>query len=161
VFSNSLPLIRTIVTILGVVGILAVVVPGPVEAGAVVADLWNWHEIQDITAHDIEHTRQLEVEDETIQKRIDIKEALINDLIAGRATLADVCSEFHRLNEAREVYMYTLRRSYPDASDTEIIARNVINFTTDRIADPARRATMLAQLEREMVQMQTNKTPAR
>jgi hypothetical protein len=161
VFSRSLLQARTIAITLAVAGLVAVMLPGPADARSVVADLWNWHEIQDTTAHEVEHTRQLDAEDETIQKRIEIKEALIADLIAGRATLAEVTDEFLHLNESREIYMIALRKSYPCTSDEEIIAHNVIAYTTDRTADSTQRATILARLECELVQMQTSRSHAR
>ena len=155
-FKSALPPVRTIVATLAVLCVAAVLIPGPVGARSVVDDLWNWREIQDTTAHEVEHTRRLEIEDEEIQKRIDIKEVLIADLIAGRTTLAEVTSEFLRLNQGREVYMITLRRSHPDVSDEEMTARNVIDFTAERIPDPSLRATILANLERDLVEFRAS-----
>jgi hypothetical protein len=92
--------------------------------------------------------------DDTILRRIRIKEELVADLVAGRATLADVSAQFLELNADEPVYLDVLRATVPGDSDAERAARNVVEYAVPR-ADPAARPELRRRLEAELLGMQS------
>jgi hypothetical protein len=127
---------RTAATLLifltaGVVLILAV--PGPTRPG------------KEATALPAEPDQALAA----ILARIAVKQALIDHLIAGRATLADVSARFLELNRPRPAYMAGIRRNHPGQSDEESQARNVIACALVQIESPAEQSRLQSRLEAE------------
>lgn len=84
-----------------------------------------------------------------VRSRIAYKESLIGELIAGRATLAQVSDEFLRLNEDEPAAMVVLRARYPGSGDEERSANNVISFVLQRRLAAAEEARVLERLARE------------
>jgi hypothetical protein len=103
------------------------------EAGL---DVWNQpargREAKEVAAT----TRRLERELDMIRHRIEIKERLVAALIEGRATLAEVAAQFLALDQDQEAWMLMLRAKFPGGTDEEKIARNVIQYTLAKLADP-------------------------
>lgn len=133
----------------GVVGVLAV---HPTWAKSIGADVWNVAALKDeLRATQLDNAR-LECEDEQVRYRIALKESLIKDLIAERATLADVSGQFATLDATRPAYMDVLRKAYPGGTDQEVVARNVIAYTLARVA-PGDRATVSSRLEADLRKM--------
>lgn len=91
--------------------------------------------------------------DDAILRRIRIKEELVAELVAGRATLADVAARFLELNADEPVYVDVLRATVPGDSDAERAARNVIEYAVPR-ADPAARSELRRRLEAELARLQ-------
>lgn len=81
-------------------------------------------------------------------QRIDYKESLMNDLIAGKTSLAAVADEFLRMNRDLPITMTLLVVQYPDCSDEEVSARNVMEFVRMRI-DAETGEAVLARLKAE------------
>jgi hypothetical protein len=92
----------------------------------------------------------LDARGQELAARIAYKEALIDTLIDGRATLAQVSDEFLRINEDNRAIMFTIRHRYPDASgDEERSANNVISFVRVRTLPAEEKARVLGRLGRE------------
>jgi hypothetical protein len=85
---------------------------------------------------------------ETVTVRMQQKEQLIAELVAGRRRLTDVAAEFLRLNRAEPECLTAIRGYFPDGSDEEVAARNVIEYVGPRVAAGDRPA-VLARLDRE------------
>jgi hypothetical protein len=93
--------------------------------------------------------------DETIQdlrRRIELKDRLVAELLAGRATLADVTAQFLAMNQGHPEHMAVVRSYYAGATDTERTARNVMNYSEPELAHyrPIRRIVVLARLELQL-----------
>jgi hypothetical protein len=133
----------------GAVVVAAGLAPG--WAAAVGLDVWNVPALREEARAETERSEVLAAEDEDIRRRIEVKEALVADLIAGRAALAGVAARFLDLNEDRPEYMAAVRANYPGDTDLERTARNVIEYTAGRLAGepPARRAEVAERLESE------------
>jgi hypothetical protein len=92
----------------------------------------------------------LDARGQELAGRIAYKEALIDTLIDGRATLAQVSDEFLRINEEDRAIMFSIRNRYPEASgDEERSANNVISFVRVRSLPAEVKSRVLDRLERE------------
>jgi hypothetical protein len=124
------------------------------------ADIWNLDHVRADLAAETRHSRHLTDRDETVLRRIAIKEDLIAVLIAGRTDLADVAARFLDLNGHEAMYLNVLRSTTPGDSDLERAARNVIDYAVPRAADPAARTALRHRLEAELARMQDADHPA-
>jgi hypothetical protein len=71
---------------------------------------------------------ELERQDETVMRRIAVKEAIVADLIAERVSLVEAAAQFRALNAGRRDYLTVIRSTYPGRTDDERICHNVIAF---------------------------------
>jgi hypothetical protein len=92
--------------------------------------------------------RDLAARLQTTKLRIEYKTHLIDRLVAGDATLAEVTDEFLRLNRGTPA-MGVIRLYCPGSGDEERTARNVVGFVECRELPADRRAEVMARLGRE------------
>jgi hypothetical protein len=140
---------------------VAVAATAPEWATAVGLDVWSIPALQAEIDDQVERERALVAQDDDIRRRIEVKETLITDLIAGRATLTDVTAQFLSLNRAQPHYLQTLRAAYPSPTDEETVARTVLGFVATRMyAEPAdRRGEVMARLDAELSRLVEAQTP--
>jgi hypothetical protein len=93
--------------------------------------------------------RHLDARQQVVAARIAYKEVLITELVEGRAALADVATEFLRLNREFLPALESIRLQCPGATDEEKHAHNVIGFARMRRMPDDRKAELLARLDRE------------
>lgn len=131
---------------------IAVYAAAPGWAEHVGLDVWNVPTLREEVEVETRRGHDLSAHDEDIRQRIEVKEILVADLIAGRATLAEVTAQFLALNRGRPYYMETLRETYPAATDEQTTALAVLGFVTPRLADEPldRQAEVSARLEAEL-----------
>jgi hypothetical protein len=91
-------------------------------------DFWNVPALQARLDQDVRHHRELDAKDVEVLRRIEIKEGVIADLIAGRMSLPEATTHFKVLNIGRPDYMTIIRAGYPGATDDERLSRNVLAF---------------------------------
>lgn len=91
----------------------------------------------------------LVVRSQAITERIELKEALVTDLVEGHATLADTAAKFHELNRDVPTCMSAIRMRYPEASDDERMVLNVLDFASIRDMDETERNTVMGRLAAE------------
>lgn len=131
---------------------VGVLVAHPTLARSIGADVWNMPALKEqVRAADAEDDR-LTTEDDDVLRRIAIKDAIVQELIAGRITLATATDRFTELNVGRPRYLAALRDGYPGATDQEKFARNVISFAVSRV-EPTERPALSSRLETELRQM--------
>jgi hypothetical protein len=140
--------------------LLAAAAAHPGLARAAGVDFWNVDQARAELAEAAAADRALADRDDAILRRIAIKESLIADLIAGRTTLAETAARFLELNEGEPGYLVVLRSAVPGDSDLERAARNVIDYATDRVADPAGRDDLRHRLEADLARLQDADHPA-
>jgi hypothetical protein len=134
--------------------VAAVAVANPNWAKAVGVDVWNLPALNEEVRSSEEESASIDVEDDNVRARIALKESLIAQLLAGRATLAETTDKFAALNANRPGCMSTIRATHSGTSDRECLARNVITFATSRV--PAEQeAELLCHLEAELQEMLT------
>jgi hypothetical protein len=114
-------------------------------------DVWNAPALRQELADGAKRHRELGETGAVVMRRIEAKEALVGRLIDGEISLAEAAARFLDLNRIREDHMSLLRAMYPDMTDDERTARNVIAYTATRLADlPAdRQAEVTERLEAE------------
>lgn len=130
---------------------VALAAAAPAWASAVGLDVWNYPTLRAEVEQQVERERVFVAHDDDIRRRIEIKEVLVGDLIAGRTTLADVTAQFLALNRSQPAYLEALRSAYPGGTDEETTARSVLGFVTPRLSgeSPERRAEVMTRLEVE------------
>jgi hypothetical protein len=108
-----------------------------------------------------EEGRDLDAASAEVRRRIDTKDALIQNLIAGRATLAAVTAQFLALDENRPSYMAVLRNNQPGATDEEKMARNVISYALPSLNERSliQKAAVLVRLEAELHHLTSGQAP--
>lgn len=134
--------VRLIVALVALVVVVpvAAAIAKPAWATAVGLDVWNLPALREENEVAVERRRELDEENAEIKRRMEVKEALIRNLIAGRATLADVTTQFLELDQDRPGYLTLIRGTYPAATDQESMAQNVIQYTWPRLSgEPASR----------------------
>ncbi len=93
----------------------------------------------------------LDIVKSEIVRRIEIKDALIAELISGRTTLVEVTKQFLILNQSRPEYMTVIRASFPGSTDEEKTAHNVIGYIRGELshASPVHQSQVLTRLKIE------------
>ncbi len=87
-------------------------------------------------------------------RRLGLKEHLIDDLLAERASLKEVTDEFLTLNETQPAFMLVVRATYAGATDREKIARNVIDYALYRDKNAlSHKIHLLARFANELQQL--------
>jgi len=139
-------------TVALVLPVFAVAVVHPNWAQSLGADVWNVPALNDQVREAANESNRLDAEDGDVRQRIELKETLIDELLAGRATLTETTEKFMTLNSTRPQYMAVIRASYPGETDQEKMAQNVISFVLTR-APAERQDAVVRQLEAELRQM--------
>lgn len=116
-------------------------------------DVWNLDRLKQDVRQTGDDSRDLTAIDGEVLSRIAVKEALVAELIDGRATLADVTDRFAALNQEHPVYMDVIRSNYEGRTDREKVARTVIAYASDRIGDADEQMQTVARLEVELAEM--------
>ena len=136
-----------------VVPFVSLAVANPSWAKSVGIDVWNVPGLEEeLAAADRDRVR-LAGFDVTLMNRIAAKEAIIGELIAGRATLADAASQFLSLNAERPDLLEMIRSAYPNRTDEERAALNVIDYVAQRVADPVAREEIVSRLAADLAEM--------
>jgi hypothetical protein len=119
------------------------------------------HVVADEASRDAALTSELDETARDLRRRIELKDRLVADLLAGRATMAEVTSQFLAMNHERPEYLAVVRFHYPGATDTEKAARNVIGYAEPEIAQyhPIHRVLVLARLELQLRELVTRESP--
>ena len=91
----------------------------------------------------------LEARQKVVVERMAFKDALLTELVEGRATLKQVTREFLRVNQTEECCIACIRQHFVGNSDEEKSARNVIQHVMCRQLTKTKKATLLARLECE------------
>ena len=86
---------------------------------------------------------------EAINARIQIKDMLIEELVAGRTSLVEVASRFRVLNQDVKECEIVMKARYPGVPEEERAARNVIDFVRVRDMSPCDKAEVLHRLQSE------------
>jgi hypothetical protein len=97
-------------------------------------DVWNLPELQEEARAAAETGEALKAAQDEVRGRIDTKEELIRDLVAGRRSLDDVATQFTVLNEGYDDLLAMIRHLYPGATDEEKTLWNVVDFARFRTA---------------------------
>ncbi len=121
-----------LVTAVAALATLTILACHPTLAKSIGADVWNVPALNDQLRESTGASERLDIEDDEIKRRIDLKETIIEELLAGRITLAEATAKFTELNATRPKYMEAIRASFPGATDQEKAARNVISYSLTR-----------------------------
>ena len=124
----------------------------PTWEAAVGLDVWNLPALHAHLKVVAEKRRAFEAQDAELLQRIELKERLIANLVDGRATFAEVTSDFLTLNRGRPRNSLPRPAGSAGQTEEERTARDVVAYAalrTDHLP-PARRAVVMAGLEAEL-----------
>jgi hypothetical protein len=137
-----------------VVGVLAVAALAFADqaglARAAGLDLWNLPKLERQLKEQEDLVSRFDAEFAILSHRMAAKDALVRDLVAGRATLAGTADEFLALNAGHPETMSVLRDVHSTDDAREMSARNVIDFVRlHRFPSRAAKAAALDKLNAE------------
>ncbi len=92
---------------------------------------------------------RLEIKALDVRDRIYKKESLIEELIAGRLSLRAVTDRFLAIGSDDEVFLSTIRTHFPGATDEERVARNVLQYTEQRLNSTGKEILVMNRLHAE------------
>ncbi len=121
----------------------------PTLARAIGVDVWNVPALNAELRATTEESGRLDAEDDDVRRRIEVKESLVVELIAGRVSLTEVTDRFTALDETRPANLAMVRDRFPGDTDHEKMARNVIAYALPRAADH-QRAALANRLDAEL-----------
>ena len=132
--------------------LLATVICYPGGISAAYRDLRDYSDLQ--ARMDDQRQTQQELHHKTLllQRRIQIKDVLIEDLIQGRTTLISVAKQFQVLNSELPEGLYVLHTLHPDVSELERSALNVMEYVELRELPQKIKAKVFARLRTEFRQ---------
>jgi hypothetical protein len=115
-----------------------------------------WHDVDaDSEAHDDGQPREeLRLEREQVMIRQRMMKSIADDVVDGRVTLAEATSLFSELNKQPRDLTAIIRRNFPADTERQSVARQVISWSTMRVAaDPSRSRALTIRLNREFAAM--------
>ena len=141
---------RCLVVAVVAVPFLSLALANPTWAKTAGLDVWNIQSAERELAVATRTQQRLAADGVAVLNRITVKETLIDEVIAGRTTLADAAAQFLALGSDSPVYLAYLRNVYPNGTDDERAALNVIDYATQRVEDPAERDAIACRLLAEL-----------
>jgi hypothetical protein len=95
---------------------------------------------------------QLDAKDRAAMGRIEAKERILDEVMAGRVQLLAAAAQFRKLGANSSYYWPALRRHYEGSSDEERVCRNMIDYLRKSrgVADGDPADQMRAVLEAEL-----------
>ena len=105
----------TFLTALTVAGLTA----HPALAQEIGLDFWHVPDLRAGLRASERRARELEQRGEVTLRRVGVRAETVDDLIAGRLTVADAVRRFDELNRSEPTVMERVRRMYPGATDEE------------------------------------------
>jgi hypothetical protein len=135
-----------------VAGVLAAAaspwLPGWLAAAGL--DVWNAPALRRQVDANLRREAELAADIVDVQEQIRAKEALADELIAGRLSLAAATDRFGAMLDARPAMRRGLRCLYPDVtSDRELVARHVMDYARSRSNDQGERSRVAERMTTE------------
>jgi hypothetical protein len=125
--------------------------PGGMQAAY--EDARDLSELQSSMDEDEAFQKEIEQKSAVVLKRVSTKCALVQELIQGRTTLAEVTRRFHEMNAESQPCMCIIRSRYPNIPDEERMALNVIEFVSLEDLPSDQMASVKARLNDEFQHM--------
>ncbi len=97
----------------------------PYELGL---DFWNEDELRHNIDQHHSTMERIQQQSRIVYNRIQIKERLTDQLLAGERTIFDVAEEFHQMNLMMPAYMTSIRATFPGKTDEEKMCWNVLGY---------------------------------
>ena len=94
--------------------------------------------------------KELDLEVQTACRRIDFKNRLTEDLIAGRCTLREAARRLRQGEALSVAYLEELRRRDPGQADLDLLCRHLLVYTDGALRGRPERAAVVARLEAEL-----------
>lgn len=143
--------ISTYVVVLAVVG-LAGATFWPSALTDLGLDVWNVAELTKGMEQDRQAAEQMDIDDQTVLRRMQVKETIAAELIAGRVTLLEATAQFESLHSDDRRFRELLELYYPGDSSEERMCRCVIAFARMRVrvVGSSQESELVDKLEREL-----------
>ena len=133
--------------------LLALVLAYPGGIRAAYLDVQAYGSNQQMIDDEQAARERLSARSNAIGVRIQIKDGLIEELVAGRTSLAEVANQFEILNQDVRECRIVFQSRYPGMSPEQQAAQNVIDFVRAREMSACERADVLGRLRDEFRQM--------
>ncbi len=127
----------------------------PEWAAALGLDVTELPRLQEQIARDTQRRAELEEENQGVLRRVDEKQAVSREVLAGRLTLVEAAARFRTVNTAYPESMSYLRNLCSGGSDEERLCRQVIGWVEGEGSggDRAETHRVVARLEAELQEL--------
>jgi len=113
-------------------------------------DFWNLPTLEDEVVDEARLGEKLDQKSDVIQRSVNYRMALAEELIDNRAPLSEVIAEYLALNQSDPARMAAVRQFFHGATDEDSTYLQVRSFVRGELnRQPARCAAILARLERD------------
>ncbi|MDB5310242.1 MAG: hypothetical protein JWO38_4444 [Gemmataceae bacterium] len=138
-----------VVILVGVTAVATMGAATPKWAGEAGLDVWGLSSLRT----DLLRSAELDEERDAARASTEVRGQLVEELIAGRLSLAEVAEYILQLNRDRTGWLVALRLAYPTAvDDRERAARSVLAAVEmDTIGDPSRQSETNKRLRAELM----------
>lgn len=90
-------------------------------------DFWNLPALRETISSEERKFQELDHQLKTVLHNINVKEAIVESLVAGRIGLFDAATEFKAINQGRAEAASTLRWYFPAPTDDESVCLSVLS----------------------------------
>jgi hypothetical protein len=113
-------------------------------------DFWKLATLEDQVADEARLGEKLDLRSDVVQRSVNLRMALAEELIENRTPISDVIAQYLVLNQSEPGRLAAVRRFFPAATEEESTYLQVRSFVRGELSrQPARCAATLARLERE------------
>jgi len=144
--------------VLGVLMIGVGVAPASWTAKAGI-DVWNIPKLEAEIAENERFSKVMDAESEVLTHRIQTKDILVKELLAGRVSFAAVTDQFQTLNSDDPEVIHQLKLHYHLQDDRTVSALNVLAFAGTYLEsneNPATKPVVLKKLDDEFERLFPN-----
>ena len=118
-------------------------------------DFWNYSQYENDLRQNMGETDKLNRIGVRVQQRLNLKLAIIQDLISRRIDLAQASDQFLELNRIEPEALVDMRRCHPAATQEESAIAQILNFVRSELkSDPSRLRETICDLERQRQEIQ-------
>jgi hypothetical protein len=129
----------------------------PADAGL---DLWNMPSLRSEIEQRQQRYDELDAQLRATEQRMACKNEVALDLIDGRITLREAIAAFRSANTNNRYFIPVMRYRYPNASEDELHARNVLDTIVGLLDRDPRREEILAHLYADLEAITNHAAPA-
>lgn len=149
-----MPLFIRICTYVVVFAVLALIGTAiwPSWPGDLGLDVWNVASLSQQIEQDRQTGEAMEADDQAVLRRLQIKELIVSEMLAGRLTMLEAAARFQALHRGDERFAKQMAIYFKGQNEEERFCRSVMDFARMRLQqmEPEREAETMAVYEREL-----------
>ena len=143
-------LLWSLLAALGLAGLAGIGQAVPDWAENTGLDLWNLPRVNRQLEQQARRSEDLDSRLDLTLQRIEIKQQVVDGLLAGQMTLHEAAAKFRELTRAVPLYMSIIRSHYPSLGEEEMFCRYVLEYSRRSTGSQKKLADIISRLERDL-----------